>query len=33
MLLHQAAGAFAQWTGIMPEVTEELRRKVMEAAR
>ena len=33
MLLHQAAGAFAQWTGIMPDVTEELRRKVMEAAR
>lgn len=33
MLLHQAAAAFALWTGIMPEVTQELRRKVMEAAQ
>lgn len=33
MLLHQAAAAFAQWTGVLPLVTDELRRKVMEAAR
>lgn len=33
MLLHQAAGAFAQWTGVLPAVTDELRHKVAEAAR
>lgn len=33
MLLHQAAAAFAQWTGVLPLVTDELRRKVTEAAR
>ena len=30
MLLHQARPAFARWTGIMPEVTTELRGKLLE---
>ena len=30
MLLHQARPAFARWTGIMPEVTAELRGKLLE---
>jgi shikimate dehydrogenase len=29
MLLHQARPAFAAWFGLMPEVTPELRRRVM----
>jgi shikimate dehydrogenase len=33
MLLHQAAGAFAQWTGVLPAVNDELRNKVAEAAK
>lgn len=32
MLLHQAAGAFARWTDIVPDVTDELRALVAEAA-
>ena len=30
MLLHQARPAFAAWFGVMPEVTDELRRAVLE---
>ncbi len=30
MLLHQARPAFARWTGIMPDVTTELRGKLLE---
>jgi shikimate dehydrogenase len=29
MLLHQARPAFAAWFGVMPEVTRELRRRIM----
>ena len=29
MLLHQARPAFAAWFGVMPEVTDELRRAVL----
>jgi shikimate dehydrogenase len=29
MLLHQARPAFAAWFGVMPEVTPELRRRIM----
>jgi shikimate dehydrogenase len=30
MLLHQARPAFAAWFGVMPEVTDELRRAVLD---
>ena len=30
MLLHQARPAFAAWFGVMPEVTDELRRAVLQ---
>ena len=33
MLLHQARLAFAAWTGIMPDITPELARKIGEAAQ
>lgn len=33
MLLHQARPAFAAWTGVMPVVTKELEKLVMEHAR
>jgi shikimate dehydrogenase len=32
MLLHQARPAFKAWCGVMPEVTDELRKLVSEAA-
>ena len=31
MLLHQAAGGFEKWFGVRPEVTEDLRRRVLTA--
>lgn len=31
MLLHQAAGGFEKWFGVLPEVTEELRAAVLAA--
>lgn len=31
MLLHQAAKAFEIWTGILPDVTEDLRKSVLTA--
>ena len=30
MLLHQARPAFAAWFGVMPEVTDTLRRAVLD---
>jgi shikimate dehydrogenase len=30
MLLHQARPAFKEWFGITPEVTEDLRKKVLQ---
>jgi shikimate dehydrogenase len=29
MLLHQARPAFRDWTGVMPEVTPELRAQIV----
>ena len=33
MLLHQARPAFREWFGIMPEVSEELQQKILEASQ
>jgi shikimate dehydrogenase len=30
MLLHQARPAFQAWFGILPEITSELRKKIMD---